>query len=70
MPPPMSGSEDALNAAQSNPRISTRPMAPIVVGLRRLNGLPPTLTLRVFIGFFSSVVSSALTRCTSPRSTA
>ena len=47
MPLPMIGSDDALNAAQSSAMIMTRPIAPIGSGLRALNGLPPTLTLRV-----------------------
>ncbi len=49
MPPPMIGSEAALNDAQSSTTIRTRPMAPIVVGLRELNGFPPTFTRRVFM---------------------
>src|SRR4051794_29646836 len=49
VPPPINGKDSALNAAHNKPRISTRPIAPIVVGLRELNGLPPTLTRRVVI---------------------
>ena len=46
----MIGSDAALNAAHNRTRIVTKPMAPIVVGLRELNGLPPTFTRRVFTG--------------------
>ncbi len=50
VPPPMIGSLAALKAAHRITRISTSPMAPIVVGLRELNGLPPTFVRRVFTG--------------------
>src|SRR4051794_35603933 len=55
----MIGRDDALKAAQSSPRIITRPMAPMVVGLRELNGFPPTLTRRVFMGPRASSLSAA-----------
>ena len=55
VPLPISGKDAALNAAQSRPRINTSPIAPITVGLRALNGLPPTLTRRVFIGELPSL---------------
>ncbi len=49
MPPPMIGSLDALNAAHSSAAMTTRPIAPITVGLRLLNDWPRNAR-RVFIG--------------------
>ncbi len=60
MPPPINGNDSALNAAHSNAMIRTSPIAPIVVGLRELNDLPPTLTRRVCIFGFSSAAGRSL----------
>src|SRR6266571_3974065 len=49
--PPMIGSFAALNAAHSSAAMTTRPIAPITVGLRPLNDWPRSAR-RVFIGVF------------------